>query len=173
MQKAALTLALFTAFSFSSAASAHPECPKLNFWDKTPNSCEPHQHEETTLVGAEEKHIVYFSFDSAEVGNIQDIVNYIDTLKQLDSVTLVGHADRLGSDEYNDALSKRRVDAVEAKLVDNGVDSSKITTDFKGERIPAQSCEDSDGAELIDCLFANRRVEIEIVGEKVLEKAEN
>ena len=92
MQKAALTLALFTAFSFSSTASAHPECPKLNFWDKTPNSCEPHHHEETTLVGAEEKHIVYFSFDSAEVGSIQDIVKYIDTLKQLDSVTLVGHA---------------------------------------------------------------------------------
>lgn len=173
MQKAALTLALSTVFSFSSTVSAHPECPKLNFWDKTPTSCEPHQHEEITLVGAEEKHIVYFSFDSAEAGNIQDIVNYIETLKQLDSVTLVGHADRLGSDEYNDALSKRRVDAVEAKLINNGVDSSKITTDFKGERIPAQSCEDTDSTELIDCLFANRRVEIEIIGEKVLETTES
>lgn len=173
MHKPALIIALLAAITSSSSIFAHPECPKLDFWGKTPDGCEPHQHEEVTLVGAEEKHIVYFAFDSAEVDDIQDIVNYVDGLKQLDSVTLVGHADRLGSDEYNDLLSKRRVDSVESKLINNGVDASKITTDYKGERVPAQACESRSGIELIDCLFANRRVEIEIVGEKVLENSPN
>lgn len=173
MHKATLTFALFSAITFSSVVSAHPVCPKLNFWGKTPADCETHSHAEVTLIGAEEKHIVYFSFDSAEVGNIQDIISYINTLKKLDSVTLVGHADRLGTDEYNEQLSKRRVDAVATKMIDSGVSSLKITTDYKGERVPAQSCEGSMGAELIECLFANRRVEIEIVGEKILEEAVN
>ena len=173
MQNPAVIIALFTAISFSNSSYAHSECPKLSFWGKTPDGCEPHKHDEVTLVGAEEKHIVYFAFDSSEVDDIQDIVNYVDGLKQLDSVTLVGHADRLGSDEYNDLLSKRRVDAVESKLINNGVDASKITTDYKGERVPTQACESSSGIELIDCLFANRRVEIEIVGEKVLENPPN
>lgn len=170
MKKTTLALCLTAATMFSASATAHPECVKKEFWDNTPDSCVEHKHDETTLVGAEEKHIVYFAFDKAEVGDIQDITNYIDSLKNLESITLVGHADRIGSDNYNDALSKRRVDAVEQRLIDSGVDASKITTDFKGERIPAESCDSEVGPELIECLFANRRVEIEIVGEKVLEQ---
>jgi OOP family OmpA-OmpF porin len=169
MKKTTLALCLTAATVFSTSAIAHPECLKKEFWDNTPDNCVEHTHEET-LVGAEEKHIVYFAFDKSDVGDIQDITNYIDSLKQLDSITLVGHADRLGSDDYNDALSKRRVDAVEQRLIDSGVDASKISTDYKGERIPAESCDTESGSELIECLFANRRVEIEIVGEKVLEQ---
>lgn len=165
MKKITLALCLSTATAFSGSVLAHPECTKKDFWDNTPDNCVTH-----TLVGAEEKHIVYFDFDKSNVGDVQDITDYISSLRELNEIILIGHADRIGSDSYNDALSKRRVDAVEQKLIDSGVDSSKITTDFKGERVPAQTCEGDLGPELIDCLHANRRVEIQIVGEKIIEK---
>lgn len=158
---------LFTA----QLATAHPACPQKEFWGQQPN-CEEHVHEEATkeitLVGAEEKHIVYFDFDSAIVGNIGDITNYVDQLKNLDGINLVGHADRLGESDYNVALSKRRVEAVAKALQKSGIAADKIISDYKGENIPAKSCEGERSPELIECLFANRRVEIEITGEKVL-----
>lgn len=122
-----------------------------------------------TIENAEEKHIVYFDFDKSDVGDVSDITDYIGSLTELNGVELVGHADRIGSNEYNDALSKRRVDAVAAALQAGGVDGGKISTGYMGETAPAKSCDGQRGANLIDCLRANRRVEIEITGTKVMQ----
>lgn len=172
MKKLTKTLTLCASFALSNAAFAHPGCPEIEFWGKSSENCEEHHHEEITLIGAEEKHIIYFDFDSAVVGNIQDINDYINSLKYLDKITLVGHADRLGTTDYNQKLSQKRVNAVADKLIDSGIEEDKIFTDYKGEDIPAQSCEGDRSPELIECLYANRRVEIEIIGEKVLQQVE-
>lgn len=113
-----------------------------------------------------EKHIVYFDFDSADAGDVSDITSYINSLKSVTSVNLVGHADRIGSSAYNDALSQRRVSAVSSALQAGGVNSSAISTGYMGENAPAKSCDGQNGANLIDCLRANRRVEVEISGTK-------
>lgn len=113
-----------------------------------------------------EKHIVYFDFDSSDAGDVSDISSYIMSLKSVTSVSLVGHADKIGSNAYNDALSQRRVEAVSAALQANGVSGSAISTGFMGETAPAKSCDGLRGATLIDCLRANRRVEVEISGTK-------
>lgn len=121
-----------------------------------------------TVENAAEKHIVYFDFDKSEVGDVSDITGYIGSLTEVNSVELVGHADRIGTNAYNDALAQRRVEAVAAALTAGGVDASKVTTGHMGENAPAKSCEGQRGANLIDCLRANRRVEIEITGTKVM-----
>ncbi|MGH1461472.1 MAG: OmpA family protein [Neptuniibacter sp.] len=113
-----------------------------------------------------EKHIVYFDFDSADAGDVSDISSYITSLKSVTSVNLVGHADKIGSNAYNDALSQKRVEAVSAALQTGGVSSSAISTGYMGETAPAKSCDGLRGATLIDCLRANRRVEVEISGTK-------
>ena len=113
-----------------------------------------------------EKHIVYFDFDSSDAGDVSDISSYINSLTTVTSVKLVGHADRIGSNAYNDALSQKRVEAVSAALQSGGVSGSAISTDSVGEGAPAKSCEGLRGATLIDCLRANRRVEVEISGTK-------
>ncbi|MCP4596813.1 OmpA family protein [Neptuniibacter sp.] len=113
-----------------------------------------------------EKHIVYFDFDSADAGDVSDITSYINSLKSVTSVNLVGHADRIGSSAYNDALSQRRVSAVSSALQAGGVNGSAISTGYMGENAPAKSCDGQSGANLIDCLRANRRVEVEISGTK-------
>ena len=113
-----------------------------------------------------EKHIVYFDFDSSNPGDVSDIADYIKSLKEVNSVNLVGHADRIGASAYNDALSQKRVNAVSDALQGAGVNGSAISTGYMGENAPAKSCDGQRGTNLIDCLRANRRVEVEISGKK-------
>lgn len=82
-------------------------------------------------------------------------------------ITVEGHTDRLGSDEYNQSLSMRRAEKVKSYLVTSGglmpdkitvvgmSESQPVTTDCVGKSATAQ---------LKACLQADRRVEIEVVG---------
>lgn len=77
-------------------------------------------------------------------------------------VFVTGHTDFLGSNEYNDALSLRRADAVKSYLISQGVDASMISAYGAGESTPVEICSDKlPRKQLIQCLQPNRRVEIE------------
>lgn len=52
------------------------------------------------------------------------------------SITLVGHADRSGSDKYNDALSLKRAVSVKGALVSEGIADSAVSVSGKGEGDP-------------------------------------
>jgi len=52
------------------------------------------------------------------------------------TLTLVGHADRSGSDEYNEALSLKRAVSVKTALVKEGVAENTISASGKGEGDP-------------------------------------
>jgi OmpA-OmpF porin, OOP family len=88
--------------------------------------------------------------------------------KDFGSISLVhidGHADRLGSAQYNQRLSERRADAVQAYLVSRGFDASKIETLGSGKTNPVKSCPDQrERKALIECLAPNRRVVVELKG---------
>ncbi len=86
-------------------------------------------------------------------------------LRDVRYVILQGHADRLGSNEYNQRLSQRRADATRAYLVSKGMDASKIEAVGFGETLPVKSCPDQkDRKALIECLGPNRRVVVEVQG---------
>ena len=88
--------------------------------------------------------------------------------KDYSSIQLVhvdGHADRLGSPQYNQRLSEKRADAVRAYLVSKGFDASRIETLGSGKTNPVKSCPDQkDRKSLIECLSPNRRVVVEVKG---------
>jgi OOP family OmpA-OmpF porin len=88
--------------------------------------------------------------------------------KDFGNLTLVhvdGHADRLGSPQYNQKLSEKRAEAVRAYLVSKGFDGAKIETLGSGKTNPVKSCPDQkDRKALIQCLEANRRVVVEVKG---------
>lgn len=114
-----------------------------------------------------------FGFDSSTVGATGRAA--LDGLAaELDGSTYVtirveGFSDRIGTADYNQALSVRRAEAVKRYLVDSGrVDPLKISTVGLGEGTPvtkAGDCKgDTQSAALIACLQADRRVEIEVAG---------
>lgn len=49
------------------------------------------------------------------------------------SISIVGHADTVGSQGYNQKLSERRANVVRQALVAQGIESSKITASGRGE----------------------------------------
>jgi outer membrane protein OmpA-like peptidoglycan-associated protein len=59
-----------------------------------------------------------------------------------ESVTIMGHADRSGGDDYNMDLSERRAKAIAAALVAAGIPESAINTMGYGETEPAVQTED-------------------------------
>ena len=80
-------------------------------------------------------------------------------------INVNGHADRLGSVQYNQQLSEKRAEAVRAYLSSKGVDASKVETFGFGKTTPVKSCPDQKNrSSLIECLAPNRRVEVEIQG---------
>jgi OmpA-OmpF porin, OOP family len=70
------------------------------------------------------------------------------------SFAVVGHTDRSGSDGYNDSLSRRRAEAVAARLQATGLAASALTVSGRGESEPKVSTVDGERNP------TNRRVEV-------------
>lgn len=69
-----------------------------------------------------------------------------------------GFTDSVGSESYNEDLSRRRANAVKDAMVSRGIDSSRISTQGYGKAYPVATNVDSGGRQL------NRRVEVVIGG---------
>ncbi len=97
---------------------------------------------------------------------LDDLVGKIKGIT-LEVVIAIGHADRIGSDAYNNKLSLRRADSVKAYLVSKGIPANRIYTEGKGKKQPVKDCPAmKDRKKLIECLQPNRRVEVEVVGSR-------
>jgi outer membrane protein OmpA-like peptidoglycan-associated protein len=110
----------------------------------------------------------FFSFDSAALTEEaratldREIVARLATMEVL-SVDISGHADPIGSEEYNHKLSEWRAGAVADYLAARGVDPARIGTLGFGKTQPVKSCPaDVARAELVACLAPNRRVVVEV-----------
>jgi len=93
------------------------------------------------------------------------VVGSLSRIQKLEIVLVTGHADRLGSETYNQKLSERRADAVRDYLVAKGVPREKIETLGVGEKQPVVQCDQKALKALIECLQPNRRVEVQVKGE--------
>jgi OOP family OmpA-OmpF porin len=106
-----------------------------------------------------------FAFDSAELRmpqpKLEDIAAALQADTTITDVDVTGHADRIGSESYNQRLSERRANAVRDYLVSKGVDASRLKAYGKGETQPAVQCTEKNRSALITCLEPNRRVEVE------------
>ncbi len=103
---------------------------------------------------------ITFDTGSAEVnpGLYPEIDRIARVLTQYPStrIRVEGHTDSVGSEESNQDLSRRRAEAVKALLVQDGVRSSRITTQAFGESMPVAGNDTPYGRQM------NRRVEIKV-----------
>jgi outer membrane protein OmpA-like peptidoglycan-associated protein len=101
---------------------------------------------------------VLFDTDRAVVkpGSMEQLQRVASFMQSNEGVQLrvEGNTDSTGSDEYNEALSARRADAVANVLTGNGVDRSRIQTLGRGEGYPVASNDTAAGRQ------QNRRVEL-------------
>jgi peptidoglycan-associated lipoprotein len=86
---------------------------------------------------------IMFEFDSAKLSDeAQQILrNKAEWLRQNPRarVTIEGHCDERGTNEYNLALGDRRAFSAKSFLVDLGIDESRLTTVSYGEERPIDS----------------------------------
>jgi len=114
---------------------------------------EPEPFEPVTLSSD-----VTFAFDSAELrpGAASELNQVAGTLNNNPEVrvTIAGHTDAVGSNEYNLGLSQDRADSVASYLMSQGVAGDRMRTVGYGEERPVATNETDEGRAL------NRRVEI-------------
>lgn len=111
-----------------------------------------------------------FVFNKAVLNNAakkridDEVLGKLAACAKISIVMITGHADRLGTQQYNQKLSERRANAVAAYLKSKaiGVD---IDTLGAGKTQSIKSCDDKlPRKKLIECLAPNRRVVIEARG---------
>lgn len=102
--------------------------------------------------------VVYFAFDNDSVSDeYLELVKHHGKYLSLNTgakVRLEGHADELGTREYNVALAERRAIAVKQVMLYEGVSNDQITVISYGEEKPMEFGHDEESMSL------NRRVEI-------------
>ncbi|TRZ68946.1 MAG: OmpA family protein [Rhodocyclaceae bacterium] len=99
---------------------------------------------------------------------LDELLKKIKDIK-LEVIIAVGHADRFGSDKYNQVLSEKRAASVKDYLVGKGVEPNRVYTEGKGEKQPitkADQCKGAKSKAVVACLQPDRRVEIEVIGTK-------
>ena len=106
-----------------------------------------------------------FDFDRADLNaggrdQLARLLQQIQAASAVQDILIVGYTDRIGSEKYNLALSKRRAESVRNYLVAGGVNAGVIQVEGRGEADPVVQCPRSSRAALIVCLAPNRRVEV-------------
>ena len=97
---------------------------------------------------------------------LNDVAQRLKSYKSIQTLTVMGHTDRLGSDAYNDALSEARARTVQTYLASLGVRSTVAVAQGRGKHDPvSKGCGAGLGRQaLIQCLQPDRRVTIEVTG---------
>jgi len=104
---------------------------------------------------------LHFDFNKSDVK--EDFFELLKNLKEFVEennyeVTIVGHTDSVGSNQYNFKLSKKRAEAVKAKLLEFGLAEDRILgIEAMGEEEPIASNDTKEGR------AENRRVEFKLI----------
>ena len=113
-----------------------------------------------------------FGFDKDQLtdeakGTLQGLINEIEDTNVI-GVQVIGHTDRIGSDDWNQPLSERRAAAVATYLQEqtDTVPDAEITMKGVGSAEPVVACEGLRGDPLVECLKPNRRVVVEVTTER-------
>ena len=161
--------------------SGDGECWRTGYWtaQAATEECDPQLVVKKPPMPAPVTYSIEVLFAFDDDGLSTDARKRLDDLAQklvamdLEKVVAVGHADSLGSADYNQLLSARRVWTVRDYLAAKGVSQEQLYLEAKGDREPvsARACEfmgleRKSDPKLIACLQPDRRVEVELIGRR-------
>jgi peptidoglycan-associated lipoprotein len=96
--------------------------------------------EEEQAIAAIQQENIYFEFDKSTLTPVaqETLTRKAELLRKFPNlaVTIEGHADERGTNEYNLALGDRRAESAKAFLVQLGIEASRMTTISYGEERP-------------------------------------
>lgn len=132
-------------------------------WDAANSDC-------GATVLDQEARTVYFDFGSSKLTaegkrRLDNLIRNVKASVDVDSVDIVGYADRIGNDGNNNKLSKSRAEAVRGYLTKNGkLKVKNLRVEGLGESKTVSQCDEKtlSKAELIKCLWRDRRVEVKL-----------
>ena len=105
--------------------------------------------------------VVYFKTNKAEIQKrsfklLKNVAAVVRAHNEIKKITVEGHTDDQGDDDYNKDLSQRRAQSVVDFLIANGVDSSLLVPIGYGEERPIEENTTRKGR------AKNRRVEFHV-----------
>jgi len=119
----------------------------------------------------------WFDFDRSVLrsdgrAKLDELLNGLKDV-EYETILVVGHADRIGTNSYNQALSLRRANAVKSYLADKGVPADRVRAEGRGEFEPStdpNACTRMRKRTLVDCLQPDRRVEVTVTGQRMAQQ---
>lgn len=101
--------------------------------------------------------IIHFEFDSARIRMVshplvRKVATFINNHPELLDIAIEGHADEIGTPDYNQKLSEDRAHNMRAMLVHYGVDAARLRVIGRGKSQPKIETNRSE--------YLNRRVEL-------------
>jgi outer membrane protein OmpA-like peptidoglycan-associated protein len=137
-------------------------------WPSATDECNgrPAKHAFAKLT--REQRTVYFDFNKSTLNDkekkkLDEVSKILTSSKEVTSVDIVGYADKIGKASYNKQLSVKRAETVKAYLASKGLKTRKVRVEGLGESNSVTHCDSKmDRKDLISCLAADRRVELEV-----------
>jgi outer membrane protein OmpA-like peptidoglycan-associated protein len=104
---------------------------------------------------------IHFDFDSAHIRSsshplLQRLADFVNSHSEIETVSIEGHTDEVGTAAYNQALSEARAESVREKLVELAVDPARLQALGHGKSKPRVITSRPDER--------NRRVELFVTG---------
>ncbi|MEQ9186781.1 MAG: OmpA family protein [Cryomorphaceae bacterium] len=119
-------------------------------------------HGEETIVFRN----ILFDFDRSflreeSIQELNKVSNYLSNKNEVE-LRIDGHADFLGTEEYNLALSERRAKTAHDYLIEQGISDARLTYQFFGEAVPIAPNANADGSDNPEGRQLNRRCEFKM-----------
>lgn len=136
---------------------------------------EPEKKEEEKIAEKELSAHALWGFDKYTYADmlpqgkaeIAEFSKWVNSNPKVTRLEVHGHTDPEGSDSYNQSLSERRANTVKEALVAGGVQKPIVAKGFGEKRLKVEGCAAKPTkAERDDCNLPNRRVEIQVFGDK-------
>lgn len=108
--------------------------------------------------------VIYFDFDNAGLSSRASsqlaIVSNILSQDPDRKIRITGHADAVGSDDYNRALSQQRAESIRQAIIQSGISPDQVITEGFGSTKPRKPNFKEDGSDNPTGRSANRRAEV-------------